>query len=165
LGCQKSLQINNQKYNSLETNKEATRKVVALESSAYYKQDFETWKSTFVDAPHFRLYGFWEGFPEKVVYHNGFQSLKEFKKKQFEENRTLWQKSRIERTNENFRIYPDVAWYTFEESTYDTTTNPLLGTCLGARLMEKHNGQWKIAYLGFHFLPLKENKSASSTGK
>jgi hypothetical protein len=157
IGCQKNLKATKQPASSLEMEKEAIRKVIDMETTSYYKQDFETWKSTYVNEPYFRYHGYWEGFPQKVVYYNGFDSLRQIKKKQFDENRTVWQQSRIERRNENFRIYGEVAWYTFEEVTYDTTTNRLLGTCMGARLMEKHNGTWKIAYLGFHFLPIHED--------
>lgn len=160
-----SLQKNTTANDPQEAEKEAIRKVVDLETTSYYKQDFEAWKSTYVDAPHFRLYGYWEGYPEKVVYYNGFQALKDFKKKQFDENRTVWQQSRVVRSNENFRIYPEIAWYTFEETSYDSATNSLLGKCVGTRIMEKHNGQWKIAYLGFHFFPLKEGATQVSGGK
>jgi hypothetical protein len=143
---------------ALETEKESIRKVVDLETSSYYKQDFETWKSTYIDESYFRLYGYWEGFPEKVKAFNGFQSLKESKKKQFEENRTVWQQCRVEKSHENFRIYPEIAWYTFEETSYDATTGKLLGKCAGTRILEKHEGEWKIAYLGFHFFPLEKQQ-------
>ena len=74
-----------------EKEKAAIRAVIAIETESYYRQDFEAWKSTYLDSPAFRMYGYWEGFSEKVTFHNGFESLKTEKKKQFDANETLWQ--------------------------------------------------------------------------
>jgi hypothetical protein len=164
MGCQKNFQSGKPADTALETEQDAIRKVVELETSAYYQQDFETWKSTYVTEPYFRLYGYWEGYPEKVVFHNGFESLEQKKKKQFTETGISWPQARVERANENFRIYGEVAWYTFEERTYQNATNKLLGVSMGARLLEKHQGKWKIAYLGFHFLPLNEDAPQLTSG-
>ncbi|WP_153800551.1 hypothetical protein [Foetidibacter luteolus] len=134
----------------------AITKLIEAETTAYYRQDFETWKDCFVNENYFRQYGFWEGYPEKVKYFNGFDSLKNFKQKQFAENRTIWKDSYEKRHNENFRIYDKVAWYTFEQDSFDGTTHQLLGQSIETRILEKHGGKWKIAYLGFHYLPSKK---------
>lgn len=137
----------------LEKEKAAIKNVIAKETESYYKQDFEAWKNTYVNEPYFREYGYWEGYPETVRVYNGFDTLRRFKKKQFDENGTLWKNSVEERSNENFRIYPDVAWYTFEQVSYDSTKTKIYGKSVETRILEKHNGNWKIAYLGFHYLP------------
>lgn len=136
-----------------EKEKAAIQAVIAKETESYYKQDFEAWKSTYLDDPAFRKYGYWEGFPNKVQSYNGFEPLKAEKKQQFEKNETLWQGSTEERANENFRISPEMAWYTFEQYSYEKGTRRLLGTSLETRILEKHDGVWKIAYLGYHYLP------------
>ena len=51
---------------------------------------------------------------------------------------------------------PDVAWYTFEQESFDGKTKAVLSRSVETRMPEKHDGQWKIAYLGFHYLPLEE---------
>jgi hypothetical protein len=140
--------------NGFEKEKEAIKAVIAKETEAYYRQDFEAWKSTYVNASYFRSYGYWEGYTEKVRQYNGFDTLANFKKKQFEENRTFWVGSTEERSNENFRIYDDVAWYTFDQVSYEKDTRKILGKSVETRILEKHNGEWKIAYLAFHYLPL-----------
>lgn len=137
----------------LEKEKAAIRSVLKAETEAYYRQDFAAWKETYLDAPHFRSYGYWEGYPEKVRYYNGFDTLKNFKKKQFDENRTYWIGSTEEQTSENFRIYKNVAWYTAEQVSYEKDTRKVLGRSVETRILEKQNGRWKIAYLGFHYLP------------
>ena len=54
-----------------EKEKAAIQAVIAKETESYYKQDYEAWKSTYLDDPGFRKYGYWEGFPEKVqAWHN-----------------------------------------------------------------------------------------------
>jgi hypothetical protein len=146
-GCRTSQPV------AFEKEKAAIKAVIAKETETYYKQDYEGWKSTYVNAPHFRSYGYWEGYADKVQYFNGFDTLRRFKKKQFEEDRTLWKNSIEERSNENFRIYPDVAWYTFEQVSYDSTKTKTYGRSVETRILEKHDGAWKIAYLGFHYLP------------
>lgn len=136
-----------------EKEKAAIQAVIAKETESYYKQDFENWKSTYLESPAFRKYCYWEGFPEKVTFYNGFESLKAEKKKQFDADATLWKGSTEERANENFRISHDMAWYTFEQYSYEKDTRKLLGKSLETRILEKENGQWKIAYLGYHYFP------------
>ena len=138
-----------------EKEKAAIQAVIAKETESYYKQDFEAWRSTYLQSPAFRKFGYWEGYPEKVVSNIGFESLEKEKKKQFDKSQTLWQGSTEERKNENFRISNNMAWYTFEQSSYEKDTRKLLGISLETRILEKENGEWKIAYLGFHYYPEK----------
>ncbi len=141
-----------------EKEKAAIQSVIAKETESYYKQDFEAWKSTYLQSPAFRKFAYWEGYPEKVMSHIGFDALAAEKKKQFDANETLWQGSTEERSNENFRISNDMAWYTFEQDSYEKDTRKFLGKSLETRILEKVNGEWKIAYLGFHYLPLQQNE-------
>ena len=137
----------------IEKEKAAIKAVIAKETETYYRQDFEGWKSTYLESPDFRMRGYWEGFPEKISYHNGFESLKETKKKQFEQDQTLWKGSTEERDNECIRVVRDMAWYTFDQYSYEKGTRKLLGKSLETRILEKQNGEWKIAYLGYYYLP------------
>ncbi len=139
-----------------EKEKAAIQAVIAKETESYYKQNFEAWKSTYLQSPAFRKHGYWEGYPEKVISVIGFESLAAEKKKQFDANETLWRGSTEERTNEHFRISNDMAWYTFEQSSFEKDTRKFLGKSLETRILEKENGQWKIAYLGFHYYPMEQ---------
>jgi hypothetical protein len=137
-----------------EVEKAAIQAVIAKETEMYYKQDFEGWKSTYLQSPAFRKFGYWEGYENKVESHSGFESLAAEKKSQFDANSTLWQGSVEERSNENIRISKGMAWYTFEQNSYDKDTRKFLGKSLETRILEKENGIWKIAYLGFHYYPM-----------
>ena len=145
-----------------EKEKSAIQQVIAKETESYYKQDFETWKSTYLQSPDFRKFGYWEGHPEKVISITGFDSLATEKKKQFDANETLWQGSTEERRNENFRITKDMAWYTFEQYSYEKDTRKFLGKSLETRILEKVNGEWKIAYLCYLYYPLDSETQQSS---
>ena len=137
----------------IEKEKAAIKAVIAKETETYYRQDFEGWKSTYLESPDFRMRGYWDGFPEKISYHNGFESLKATKKKQFEQDQTLWKGSVEERDNECIRVARDMAWYTFDQYSYEKGTRKLLGKSLETRILEKQNGEWKIAYLGYYYFP------------
>lgn len=127
--------------------------VIENETEAYYKQDFEGWKRNFLQSPEFRQYSYWDGWATKVKFYNGFAALEADKKKQFDEDRTIWKGSRETRENENFRITRDMAWYTFEQLSFEAGTDKFLGKSLETRILEKVNGEWKIAYLGYHYFP------------
>ena len=137
----------------LEKEKNAIREVIGRETESYYKQDFAAWKSCFVDSAYFRSHCYWEGWPEKVRVYNGFDTLEQIKKDQFNQDKTIWKGSTEERLNENFRISSDMAWYTFDQNSYENGTRKLLGRSVETRILEKHDGQWKIAYLGYHYFP------------
>lgn len=124
-----------------EAEKAAIQKVISNETEMYYKQDFEGWKNNFVQTDYFRQYGYWEGYPEKVKYYNGFDTLQQVKALQFQENRTIWKGSYEKKYNENFRIYKNVAWYTSEQDSFDGTTHQFLGRSIETRILEKHNGK------------------------
>ena len=141
-----------------EKEKAAIQAVIAKETESYYKQDFEGWKSTYLQSSAFRKFGYWEGYPEKVVSYIGFEPLAAEKKKQFDANETLWVGSTEERSNENFRITKDMAWYTFEQDSYEKGTRKFLGKSLETRILEKEKGEWKIAYLAFHYYPMPAEK-------
>ena len=145
----------NRESNTIDFEKEkaAIQAVIAKETESYYKQDLESWKSTYLQSSAFRKFGYWEGYPEKIVSNIGFESLLAEKKKQFDKNETLWQGSTEERENENFRISDKMAWYTFEQNSYEKNSRKFLGKSLETRILEKENGEWKIAYLGFRYYP------------
>jgi hypothetical protein len=51
----------------------------------------------------------------------------------------------------NFRIYGDVAWVTFEQHGVSTGEPrvDMPGLSHETRILEKHDGRWRVAYLGY----------------
>ena len=59
--------------------------------------------------------------------------------------------AKLVRERLNVRIYADVAWVTFEQHGV-ATGEPrfdMPGLSYETRILEKHNGEWKVAYLGY----------------
>lgn len=85
--------ISCQRYEKLsidfEKEKSAIKAVIAKETESYYKQDFEAPKSTYLQSPAFRKFGYWEGYDHKVTSNIGFESLAQEKKKPFDANETI----------------------------------------------------------------------------
>jgi hypothetical protein len=50
-------------------------------------------------------------------------------------------------------ITRDMAWSTFEQLSFEADTDNFLGKSLETRILEKVNGEWKIAYIGYHYFP------------
>lgn len=140
----------------LENEKEAILKTITTETEAYFRQDYDLWKDQFVDAPYFMRIGYWDGYPNKVSYHHGFDTLRIEKKLQFEENETQWEGSEQSRENLNFRIYDNVAWVTYDQVSTDVETGELLGRSKEIKILEKMGEKWRLAYLGFYYLPLED---------
>ena len=150
---------------NLENEKLEIRKLISNETETYYKQDFESWKKNFVNADHYRQHGYWEGYPDKVRYFNGCDTLFKVKELQFRENRTYWKGSYEIRYNENFRIYKDAAWYTFEQDSFEKGSNRFLGRSVETRILEKIKSEWKIAYIGYHYLPISTTGTTNSSNE
>lgn len=56
----------------------------------------------------------------------------------------------------NLHIYNEVAWITFKQISRDQQTGEYLGEALETKILEKEDGDWKIAYLNFLYLPTEE---------
>lgn len=136
-----------------ETEKQKILEVIGNETKYYFEENYEAWRNCFLDTSYVRYYGYWEGFKTKLRLYNGFDTLDQIKKAQFKRGSTLWAGSYEERINKNIRIYKDIAWITFDETSFDNKTQEVLGRSVGTRILEKHNGEWKIVYLSYYFIP------------
>lgn len=142
----------------LEKEKAAIMAVIQKETESYFAKKFEDWKSTYLQSSRFRRHGYWEGWDDKVRSVNGFDALVDQVKYDFDSTlKSEWDGCIEERSNENLNISNNMAWYTFEGASYQKDTRKLLGKALGTRVLEKVNGEWKIAYLGYHFYPQKDS--------
>ena len=92
-----------------------------------------------------------------MVTVSGWENKKVSSKSQFDPNRRkdIWDSSKYEKVNLNIRISEsgDMAWVTFEEKVRQAKNNEHVAEAIGTRVMEKHDGQWRIAYLGYHYYP------------
>lgn len=136
--------------NDLEKEKKAIFDVIEGESKAFWDKDFERYASYWVHEPYIRTMGWWKAGGVTVV--KGWEERGQRTQKHMEEspepNPTA---TKVRRENINLRIYQDVAWLTFDQYGEDTgdPTMDMPGLSRETRILEKHNGQWKIAYVGW----------------
>jgi len=133
-----------------EKEKAAIMDAIEGESAAFWNKDYDQWASYWVHAPYIRTMGWWKDGGVTVV--EGWEEREERSKKNFEvspeANPTA---TKVRRENINIRIYKDVAWLTFDQYGEDTGDNlmDMPGLSHETRIMEKHDGSWKIAYAGW----------------
>ena len=133
-----------------EKERQAILAVIEGESAAFWNKDYEKWSYYWVQEPYIRTMGWWKDGGVTVV--EGWNQRAERSKGNFtkspEANPTA---TRVRRENINMRIYPDVAWLTFDQYGEDTGDKlmDMPGLSRETRIMEKHNGEWKIAYVGW----------------
>ena len=142
-----------------EKEKEAILAVIDEESRTYYERDFEAWKNTYVQEAYQMRMGYWEGYENAIQYVKGWDDLVEYKKNRF--TRTTedeWDDSIQDKKYTAIRIFPEVAWLTYEQKDYEAGTGDLLGDAVGNVIVEKKDEEWKIAYIGYFYWPMDENE-------
>jgi len=152
----------------VDKEKEAIIAVVNAQSEAYMARDLETVSSYMVqDSLNIRLRANkWE-----YDYTVGWEKLAELMDKDFA-NDSAWAKYenlRYERKDFNIKVYPKSAWavfktvYIWEE---DTVTNKWKN--IETRILEKVDGEWKIAYqcnIGKSSYKEKKEKEEAAEGE
>ncbi len=130
--------------------KEAILKVLEGESAAFWNKDFEGYASHWLQEDYIRTLGWWKLGGVTVV--KGWDERSNRTKSHMEAspdpNATATQ---VRREDINLRIYPEVAWMTFDQYGDDTgdTLMDMAGLSRETRIFEKHDGEWKIVYVGW----------------
>jgi len=135
---------------ALEKEKAAILEVIERQAAAFWAKDLERWADTWVHGPYIRRLG-WSA-PGGVVSVEGWEAIRARMEKGMAENpKPNLTPAKLARERLNFRIYADVAWVTFEQHGV-ATGEPrfdMPGLSYETRILEKHNGEWKVAYLGY----------------
>ncbi len=133
-----------------EAEEAAIMEVIAAESAAFWDKDYDAWAAHWVHAPYVRTMGWWQDGGVTVVqgWDERSTRTRDHMEASPEPNPTA---SQVRRENVNIRIYEDVAWLTFDQYGEDTgdALMDMPGRSRETRIMEKHDGQWKIAYVGW----------------
>lgn len=133
-----------------EKEKAAIMGVIDNESAAFWNKNYDQWAAQWAHEPYIRTMGWWEGGGVTVV--EGWDERAERSKKNFETspeaNPTA---TKVRRENINLRIFTDVAWLTFDQYGEDTGDElmDMPGLSRETRILEKHDGAWKIVYAGW----------------
>jgi hypothetical protein len=135
---------------AFEGDKAAILDVIEQQAAAFWAKDFQRWADTWVHAPYIRRLGWSE--PGGVSYLEGWDAIGARMEKNMAENpKPNPTPAKLLRERLNVRIYADVAWVTFEQQGVSTGDSrfDMPGLSYETRILEKHNGKWKIAYLGY----------------
>lgn len=135
---------------TLEEEKAAILDVIERQAGAFWAKDFQRWADTWVHAPYIRRLGWSE--PGGVSNLEGWETIGARMEKNMVENpKPNLTPAKLVRERLNFRIYADVAWVTFEQHGVSTGEPrfDMPGLSHETRILEKHNGKWKVAYLGY----------------
>ena len=124
--------------------------VIRRETSAFWDKDFDAWADCWAHVPYTRTMGYWPLGGVSVV--EGWDAQSALIRRMMAENprrihRPGWCGARIS-THTSFA---DAAWITFDQYAVDTG-DPVFdmpGRSRETRILERHDGQWKIVYTGW----------------
>ena len=130
--------------------------IVALldrEAKAFWDKDFAAFADCFVHAPSTRRLG-WS--PLGIVNTPGWDKIAERMQKLMRENPTPNPSAAaLRRDNLNINVNGDLAWLTFDQTSIATGDRQMdmPGISHEARVMERQDGTWKIAFTSFLLEP------------
>ena len=134
----------------LEREKAAILAVIDRQATSFWAKDFDRWADTWVHAPHVRRLGW--STPGGVVSVEGWDAIgARMKQSMIDDPAPNPTPAKLVREHLNFRIQGDIAWLTFEQHAVATgdTRFDMAGLSYETRILEKHDGKWKVAYLGY----------------
>jgi hypothetical protein len=144
---------------ALEKEKAAIVEVIERQAAAFWAKDFERWADTWVHAPYVRRLG-WSD-TGGVVSVEGWEAIgARMQKNMAADPKPNLTPAKLVREHLEFRIYGDVAWLTFEQHGV-ATGEPrfdMPGLSYETRILEKHDGKWRVAYLGYLLAGSPDNK-------
>ncbi|WP_276372840.1 nuclear transport factor 2 family protein [Chryseolinea sp. H1M3-3] len=135
---------------------EAIKKVIISETEAFWDKDFQKLSNCWVHDDYVRVVGWWEH--GGVTVRKGWSVIGDRMEKLIKENPEK-NRQNVARENFNIRISGNMAWVTFEQYGTDTGEKAMdmPGLSYETRILEKHNGQWRIAYVGWLLDGRKKN--------
>lgn len=125
-------------------------RVITAEGTAFWNKDYEDWAQYWVHAEYVRIMGWWP--TGGVTVTEGWKRIstlmREVMTSNPEPNSTAYT---VRRENINLQIRGDVAWLTFDQYGSDTgdARMDMPGLSRETRVLEKQDGEWKIAYVGW----------------
>ncbi len=149
----------------VEAEKEAILAVITEQTRAYFERDFAAWKNAHVQADYYTEFKYWEGWDDPVRAVRGWTGHEANVAPNFapDQPKSVWNAAQYERSDIHIRLAAsgDMAWVTYSQRAVDPETKEIHGASYETRVMEKHDGQWKIAYLGYHYVPEAQRVSSN----
>ena len=125
-------------------------KAIDDESAAFWNKDYDAWASHLVHAPYTRIVGWWK--TGGISVKEGWDAISAGMKKTMHDSpKPNVTASRVRRDNINLQVRGAVAWVTFDQYGLDTGDKrmDMPGLSRETRVLEKVDGSWRIAYIGW----------------
>lgn len=154
--CGTSLTLIDNQMQTPAAEEEAIKKVIIAETEAFWNKDFEQLSNCWVQEDYVRVMGWWQD--GGVTVRKGW-SVIGGRMEQLMLDHPEKNNQQVTRENFNIRVRGDMAWVTFEQYGKDTGEKAMdmPGLSYETRILEKHNGTWKIAYAGWLLDGRKKN--------
>jgi DNA-binding CsgD family transcriptional regulator len=137
-------------------------RVIEQPTAALTNRDADSYERAYLHAPYIRRMGGWShgdgNWTEGGVFvQEGWDQVWPSARQFFEEWPYAVYPHGTHCTNWSLRVGRDMAWATFDQYPLDADgrrSPDVVGFLRETRMLEKHSGQWKLAYVGFfHELP------------
>jgi len=136
--------ISKQQYES------AVMAVITAETTAFWMKDYAAWADCWLQTPAIRMVGWWARGGIRIT--EGCDALRSGVRSLMDSNPTPQPRAaQVRRENINIRVSDQMAWVTFDQYGADTgePDMDMPGLSHETRILEKHDGLWKLAYVGW----------------
>jgi hypothetical protein len=133
-----------------EDDKAAIMDVIERQAAAFWAKDFGRWSDTWVHAEYVRRVG-WSP-TGGVISVEGWDAIGGAMKKTMADNPAPNPTpAKLVRDHVNIRTHHDMAWMTFDQHGVDTgeARFDMPGVSHETRILERHDGKWKLVYVGY----------------
>jgi hypothetical protein len=128
----------------------AVMQVVIAETTAFWMKDYAAWTNCWLHSPNIRMVGWWARGGIRVT--EGWDALSTSMWQLMANNPTPNPRAvQVRRENVNIHTSDHMAWLTFDQYGADTgePDMDMPGLSHETRILEKHNGDWKLVYGGW----------------
>jgi hypothetical protein len=133
-----------------QTDAQAVMQIIALETTAFWMKDYAAWAACWLHSPDVRMVGWWARGGIRVT--EGWEALSRDMQRLMNSNPAPnLQAAQVRRERINIRTSSAMAWVTFDQYGADTgePDMDMPGLSHETRILEKHDGQWKLVYVGW----------------
>ncbi len=128
----------------------AVMQVIEAETNAFWMKDFDAWAACWLHTPQARRMGWWAR--GGISYSGNWDDISNRTYEVIQQNPTPNPESaKVRRENVNIRVSEQMAWVTFDQYGADTgePDMDMPGLSIETRILEKHDGVWKIVYVSW----------------
>jgi hypothetical protein len=135
---------------TMNTDEQAVMQVIAAETTAFWMKDYDAWAACWLQTSDIRMVGWWARGGISIT--EGWDALSSTIQQLINSNPAPNpQAAQVRRENISIRTSAQMAWVMFEQYGSDTgePDMDMPGLSYETRILEKHDGHWKLVYAGW----------------